>query len=212
MIKYDVCFVDLDDTIYDTRKLKEDIYKLFQPFGINHEQFIKAYRRAAELPTPGYFHYTFEKQIEAVREFGYEVSENILNDLNNLLNNDYLLSDAGGFIRYLKTICAKVILLTAGTIEFQKRKVEAIGADKMFDEVVQIAGGKDQVIASIVKNEKILFINDNLEENMVIKNHFAGVDVLTLYNYSYWNEEDCERSKIPWFKSLNDIKNYLQSK
>lgn len=213
MSKYDVCFIDLDDTIYDTRKLKEDIYKLFESSGISHEQFITSYRRAAELLTPGYFHYTFEKQIEAVREMGFKVSENVLSDLNQLLDNAYVVQDAGGFIDFLKTICARVILLTAGTVDLQKRKVEAIGADKMFDEVVYIPGGKEKVLSPYIEqNKRVLFINDNLEENIMITNNYAGVDVLTLFNYSYWKEEDCEKSKIPWFKSLNDIKKYLQSK
>ncbi len=212
MRNFDVVFIDLDDTVYDTRKLKEDIYKLFRPSGINHEQFIRAYRLAAELPTPGYFHYTFEKQIEAVKELGYKPPNNILNDLNSLLDDNYLVPDTKNFINFLKIICGKVILLTAGTIEFQKRKIEASGADKLVDEVIQIPGGKDKVLSAFVKkNKKILFINDNLDENIMINNLFSDVFVLTLFNFSYWKEEDCEASGIPWFKSLNDIKKYLQS-
>lgn len=212
MIKYDVAFIDLDDTIYNTRQLKEDVYSLFEPTGVSHEQFIKAYRRAAELPEPGYFHYTFEKQIEAIREAGFNPPENILDDLNGLLKRNYLIDGAEKFLAFLKQICLKTVLLTAGTIDFQKKKIDATKAGKMVDEVIQIAGGKDDVLSSYAaKNKNILFINDNLDENIIVKKKFPATAVLTLLNLSYWTEEDCVKSEILWFKNLDDIIHYLQT-
>lgn len=212
MNKFDFGFIDLDDTIYDTKKFKEDIYKVFQPLGIGYEDFIRAYRRAAELPKLGYFHYTFEKQIEAVREFGIEVPDAVLAKLNGLLAKNYIISDAKEFLAYLKRICGKVILLTAGTRDFQARKIEAIQAARLVDEVNQIDGGKDEVLRPLVENNKmILFINDNLDENIMIKNAFPAIEVLTKFNSSYWTDDDCEKSGLPWFKTLKDIQEYLQS-
>ena len=210
---FDYSFVDLDDTLYDTRQLKEDIYAVFKPLGIGHEDFIRAYRRAAELPQFGYFHYTFEKQIEAVRGVGVEVPDDTLEKLNKLLGHNYVVPGAVQFLTYLKTICAEVILLTAGTYDFQAKKIEAIQLAPMFDGIKQIEGGKDLVLAPLVSAGKsILFINDNLDENLLIKNKFPDVAVLTLFNPSYWKENDCADSGMPWFRNLGEMQKYLEEK
>jgi hypothetical protein len=208
---FDYSFVDLDDTLYDTRQLKEDIYAVFKPLGIGHEDFIRAYRRAAELPRLGYFNYTFEKQIEAVRGVGVEVPEDTMEKLNKLLGHNYMVPGAVQFLTFIKTICAEVILLTAGTYDFQAKKIEAVHLAPMFDEIKQIEGGKDLVLAPFVSAGKnILFVNDNLDENIMIKNKFNGVAVLTLFNPSYWTTQDCEKSGLPWFKNLGDMQKYLE--
>ena len=80
----------------------------------------------------------------------------------------------------------------------------------MFDEIRQIEGGKDLVLAPLVSAGKnILFINDNLDENIMIKNKFSDMTVLTLFNPSYWATQDCEKSGLPWFMSLGDMQKYL---
>ncbi|MDD2758017.1 MAG: HAD family hydrolase [Patescibacteria group bacterium] len=207
---FDRAYVDLDDTLYDTRQFKEDIFQVFASVGISHDDFIRAYRRAAELPVLGYFNYTFPKQIEAVREQGCTVDDEILPRLEDLLKKDYILPNAEEFLRFLKTICRRVVLLTAGNRSFQAAKISATGLVGMVDEVVQIDGGKDGVLAPFVSaGEKILFINDNLDENKMIKEKFSAVAVVSVFNASYWTEQEFMASEIPWFKTLNEIKNYL---
>lgn len=208
--KFDVAFVDLDDTIFDTRRFKEDIYNVFKSSGISREDFSVAYKRAAEKPEFGYFRYTFEGQIQAVRDAGFKVADEALKSLQDLLKNNYLISDVKDFLKYLKSIKVKLILLTAGVPEFQSAKIESIKIADYFDEMIKIEGGKNLVLKPFVEaGDKIAFINDNLKENIMIKNSFPGVTVLTVFNPSYWTEKDCQASGLPYFKTLSEIKNYV---
>lgn len=211
MEKYSRIFVDLDDTLYNTRKLKDDIYKIFEPTGISKEDFILAYRQAAELSMLGYYNYTFPKQVSVVRARGFDVNEDkLVPKLDNLLAQNYVLPGAENFLISLKNICTKLVLLTAGNIEFQAKKIEASNIKSYFDEVVQIEGGKDLVLAPFMKaKENILFINDNLDENKMIKNKYPTLTVFSMLNLSYWTEDDYLESKIPYFKNFEEIKKYL---
>jgi FMN phosphatase YigB (HAD superfamily) len=200
----------LDDTIYDTKKFKEDIYSVFKPLGIGRAEFIRAYREAAELQRMGYFHYTFEKQVETVRRAGYGAGKRHLIRLNKLFKKNYKKAGTDDFLRFLSNICGKTVLLTAGTVDFQAKKIKAIKVAGLFDQIVQISGGKDKIMRPYARRKnRILFINDNLEENIMIKKKFPKIEVLTLFNPSYWTQDDCVKSKLPWFKNYNQIKKYL---
>lgn len=210
---FDCAFVDLDDTLYNTRQFKEDIFSVFKASGISRENFLIAYRKAAELGKFGYFDYSFEKQIEQVCAFGAVVPEDALEQLNSLLNKNYLLDGVDDFLMELRIISKKLVLLTAGNIKFQAKKIQAIGVASHFDEVLQIPGGKEKAVARfITPGGKILFINDNLGENIIIKNAFPEVDVLTILNLSYWTSQDCEQSGLPWFNNLSELTKYLANK
>lgn len=211
MRKYSRIFVDLDDTLYNTRKLKEDIYKIFEPTGISKEEFIIAYRQAAELPMLGYYNYTFPKQVIAVREQGFDVNEcELVPKLDNLIFQNYVLPGAEDFLSSLKKISDKLMLLTAGNIEFQAKKINSSKIKSYFDEIVQVDGGKDLVLAPFMKaKENVLFINDNLDENKMIKNKYFDLTVFSIINLSYWSEKDYLESGIPCFKNFEEIKKYL---
>lgn len=211
-MKYDYAFIDLDDTLYDTRRFKEDIYSVFSPFGISHKNFLVAYQQAAELGEFGYYDYTFGKQIHAIRSFGADVPDNLVDDLNVLLKNNYILEGAENFLLELKKCCRHLILLTAGNIDFQAQKISAIGVAPRFDEIIQIPGGKDAVVKKYSeKAGRILFVNDNLEENRMIKGDFPAVEVITILNLSYWTAGECENSGIPWFHNLDEITKFISN-
>jgi FMN phosphatase YigB (HAD superfamily) len=211
-MKYDYAFIDLDDTLYDTRRFKEDIFSVFRPFGISHKNFLIAYQQAAELGEFGYYDYTFEKQIQTVRSFGADVPDSSVSDLNVLLDHNYIIEGAENFLIELKKCCRHLILMTAGNIDFQAKKISAIGVAPRFDEIIQIPGGKDAVVKKYSeKTDHILFVNDNLEENRIIKGDFPAVDVLTVLNLSYWTAEECENSGITWFRNLDEITKFISN-
>lgn len=211
-MKYDYAIIDLDDTLYNTRQFKEDIYSVFSPLGISHKNFLVAYQQAAELAEFGYYDYTFEKQIQTVRSFGADVPDSLIDDLNALLENNYIIEGVENFLIELKKRCGYLILLTAGNIDFQAKKISAIGVASRFDEIIQIPGGKDAVVKKYSeKAGHILFVNDNLEENRMIKGDFPAVDVITVLNLSYWTAEECENSGIPWFHNLDEVTKYISN-
>jgi len=208
---FDYIFVDLDDTIFDTRQFKADIYKILSVFEVKEENFKVAYKNAAELSNFGYYNYTFEKQLEALREMGYILEDKIIISLNDLFNNDYKKDGAEDFLKSLQCVGKKIILLTAGNHFFQDKKIKNINLIKYFDRVEIIDGGKDLILEKIELNKnKVLFINDNLRENKMIKEKFPEVEVLSMVNKTYWTEEEYEKAGLTYFQNLAEIKSYLE--
>ncbi len=207
---FDYIFVDLDDTIFDTAKFKADIYKILSVFDVKEADFKIAYKNAAELPSFGYYDYTFERQLEALREMGYILEDKIIISLNDLFNNDYKKDGAEDFLKSLQCVGKKIILLTAGNHFFQDKKIKNINLTKYFDRIEIIDGGKDDIVGEAIKKGKVLFINDNLEENKMMKEKFPEVEVLSIVNETYWTEEEYKKAGLTYFHKLTEIKSYLE--
>ncbi len=207
---FDYIFVDLDDTIFDTTQFKADMFEILSVFGVKADEFQKAYLKAGDLPKPGYYNYTFEKQLEALREMGYILEDKIIISLNDLFNNDYKKDGAEDFLKSLQCVGKKIILLTAGNHFFQDKKIKNLDLTKYFDRVEIIDGGKDLILEKIELNKnKVLFINDNLRENKMIKEKFPQTEVLSMVNETYWMEEDYKDAGLVYFESLGEMKEYL---
>lgn len=208
---FDYIFVDLDDTIFDTAKFKADIYKSLSVFDVKEVDFKIAYKNAAELPRFGYYDYNFERQVEALREMGYILEDKIIISLNDLFNNDYKKDGVEDFLKSLQCVGKKIILLTAGNHFFQDKKIKNINSTKYFDRVEIIDGGKDLILEKIDLNKnKVLFINDNLDENKMTKEKFPQVEVLSIVNETYWTEEEYKKAGLTYFHKLTEIKSYLE--
>ena len=207
---FDYIFVDLDDTIFDTRQFKADIYKILSVFDVKEDSFKIAYKNAAELSNFGYYNYTFEKQLESLREMGYILEDKIIISLNDLFNNDYKKDGAEDFLKSLQCIGKKIILLTAGNHFFQDKKIKNLDLTKYFDRVEIVDGGKDDVVGEAVKKGKVLFINDNLEENKMMKEKLSQVEVLSIVNETYWTEEEYKKAGLIYFQNLAETKVYLE--
>ena len=82
--------------------------------------------------------------------------------------------------------------------------------DKYFDEIVIIDGGKSQKIVDIAgQSNKILFVNDNLSENIKIKEDLPYVLVVAKKHKVLWDDDDYQNNNdLPFFDSLIEIKDY----
>ncbi len=207
---FEFSFVDLDDTLYNTYLLKEDIFNCFSNCGVTREDYRLSYNKAVHGPVVGYFDYTFKKHADILREMDYQIPDTIFEDLNNLMTKNYNDDEAENFILDLKKISNKVILLTAGKKDFQQQKINSTGLDKYFDRIVIIDGGKSQAIIDVAgQSNKILFVNDNLKENVKIKQDFPYVLVAAKKHKIAWEDDDYQINKdLPFFDSLIEIKDY----
>jgi len=158
----------------------------------------------------GYFDYTFKKHADILRDMNYEIPDSTVDDLNNLTNKNYNDFQAERFLIDIKKISNKLILLTAGKKEFQQKKINSTGLDKYFDEIVIIDGGKSQKIVDIAgQSNKILFVNDNLSENLKIKEDLPYVLVVAKKHKVLWDDDDYQNNNdLPFFDSLIEIKDY----
>ncbi|EKD43500.1 MAG: hypothetical protein ACD_72C00248G0004 [uncultured bacterium] len=208
---FDYGFVDFDDILFKTYVFKEDIFGCFARCGVSRADYALTYNQAVFGPVQGYFDYTFEKHANLLRDLGYQIPDSTIDELNNLLENNYNNSQAEDFLLNCKKFTKKLILLSAGEPKLQNKKINASGLAKYFDEVVIIDGGKGPKIESIIDGApKIYYVNDNLKENIEIKKYLPRIILAALKHQIQWDNEDYRKYNLPFFNSLEEIKNYVE--
>ena len=206
---FDYSFIDLDDTLFNTYMFKEDILECFARCGVTKEDYYDSYRQAVFGPVEGYFDYTFKKHADILRNLNYQIPDSTIDDLNNLLKKNYNDSQAEQFLLGIKKISHKLILLTAGEPELQKKKIDSTGLAKYFDQIEIIDGGKSQKIVAVAgQANKILFVNDNFKENIQLKHDLPYVLVIAKKHKVLWKEDNYQSIDLPYFDSLIEIKDY----
>ena len=211
LIMFQYGFIDFDDTLFKTYVFKEDIFGCFARCGVTREDYAKTYKQAVFGPVEGYFDYTFEKHADILRELGYQILDNTINELNDLLKNDYNDDQTVKFLLDCRKFTDKLILLTAGEPKLQQKKIDASGLAKYFDQIIIIDGGKSQKITDVVGSaKKIYYINDNIKENIEIKNNLPNILIVALKHRKLWEGDNYEKMNLPYFDTLEEIKNYVE--
>lgn len=209
-MKFDYIFVDLDDTLFQTCRFKEDIFKIFYSYGVSRDDCAATYKQAVFGPMEGYFCYTFQKHADLIREKGYQIPDETVNRLNGLLDNNYLETDTEFFLSGLKKLGGQLVLQTAGEKHLQQKKIDVADLTKYFDRVDIIDGGKIEHILSVAHQARaVLFINDNLQENVKIKVELPDVLVIAKQHKILWAGDDYSRYPLPYFETLTEILNYV---
>ncbi len=203
-------FVDWDDTVYNTVALKADIFDIFTKHGATEKDILDTFRKSLCTIAPHQYDYTFEEHTQFLRDRGYNLPNTVEEELNSLFYKDYLFSDTGMFLQFLKSISNKVILLSAGDKKFQMSKINDSGIVDIFDEVVVLSGGKEKYLGENYSNDKIFFVNDNLRENLSVKQEVPSALVVTKLNAARYSEEEAGAIGAPYFKTLSEIKQYVE--
>ncbi|MBD3310996.1 MAG: HAD hydrolase-like protein [Candidatus Magasanikbacteria bacterium] len=203
--------LDFDHTLYDTHLLSKSMKSVFLSYDILLDDFEKSYKLAIYGENGNYVNYTFERQLKILKKIGYSFDYNgVLDKLDALLEENRLFDDTIDFLEFIKNLGLKNILLTAGNDKFQKKKIEAVGISDYFDDIKFVHNGKEKLVKSFFSPQnKLFFINDNLQENLAVKNTVAEVEVLTKKNQYKNTEEELIKSGIPFFNNLTDIKKYV---
>jgi phosphoserine phosphatase len=209
-MKFDYAILDLDYTLFDTRKLENDMWDIFTSQGVSRQDYEETYRQSLCTISREEFDYDFQEQVDFLRGRGYELGWDVVENLNNLLNNNYLFPDSIEFVKFLKTISAKVVLLTAGDEEFQKKKVDRSNIRQLFDEVVVLNGHKDDYLRPIVeKGFKILFVNDSWRENIHLRKEFNNLFMVGIDGPHGRKDNDGELEGLKYVPTLTDAKKYV---
>lgn len=207
---FDFSFIDLDDTLFKTFLFKEDIFNCFARCGVTLDDYKKTYAQAVFGPMVGYFDYTFKKHADILRDLGYQIPDTTIIELDGLLKKNYNFEEAEDFVVAIKKISKKMILLTAGERGLQNKKISGSGLAKYFDVVEIIEGGKSQKIFELADSaSKILFVNDNVQENIQIKKDLPNIILVGTKHRVRWPEDDYATSEIPYFDSLTEVKDYV---
>lgn len=164
---------DLDDTLYDTQKLKKDISEVFRKHLISEEDINSSYLIARKD-----LNYNFTKHIEILNvSYPNLKREIILEELNNLFLNDYLIENTQNLLKNLK-IGNKIILLTNGVDFMQRKKIESSNIENYFDEIHIIQNPKHEYLQNFNFEKEVYFINDKESENQEIKKLFPHFTII----------------------------------
>lgn len=151
-------FIDFDNTLYDTRFLKKNLFEVLEGKGFSKTEVLSTYEKASSN-----YNYSPKSHLDEllkVREFNAKATEAIIESLY-LDAPEHLFNDTIGFLKSLNREKFEVDLLTLGDSEFQKRKVKASGIDKYFDKIYYCEDQKWIFLKTLVeKDEKFYVIDD----------------------------------------------------
>lgn len=204
-------FLDFDKTLFDCEKFEADIFAILQNFSVDWDDFVETYLRSLHTQQKNKYDYNFEEHVDFLREKEYKIPDSVLLDLHALLKNDYLYSDTLDFLKFIKQNTKKLFLLSVGDYAFQREKINNSGIIDYFDELFIIESDKHKFLQDNFSDlSQTLFINDNLQENSLVKEYNNQVNVVTRFNNKKYNEAQVKEMNIPYFKTLREIKNYVE--
>jgi hypothetical protein len=127
-----------------------------------------------------------------------------------LLDGQYADPQADAFLDFLRTKSARVVLLTSGNEHFQRTRLAKTGLERHFDDIVIVHRKKESAVRTAIRaRERGLFVNDELKQNMVIRDAFPSVMVVTKRHPVKYTDAELRASGIPYFSTLNAISSYV---
>lgn len=204
--------LDFDDTLFDTHRFVEDIYALFESIHIPRTISETSMQTCIVSGEGEQYGYSFEKHIDVLRAMNFDIDRtDILKKLHRLLaDHDYIFKDTLSFLVSLQRYEFPIYILTDGQKEFKQKKYYSSNIPTYIDKLITVQGHKEIYIASIIDQyPNIFFINDNLQENHIIKKQFPKIHVITKYNPYHIQTNITPQIDIPIFDSLTEIETYI---
>jgi len=211
-MKFDYSFVDFDKTIFDCDKFEKDMWAIFERHGVGLEDYSATYKKSLNTVSSDLFDYSFLEHVDFLKELDYDLDDSVVAELVSLLDkNNYLFPDTEEFLQFLRENTKTMILLTAGDEDFQKTKIEKTKLGQWFDDVQVVLGHKEDFLADRIKpDNSIFFVNDSIRENLIVKESFPEILIITKFNPLRYTLEDAKNSHIPFFETLTEIKKYIK--
>lgn len=171
--------IDFDDTIFDTHKMMQELIGSFEKAGFTSDEFKEIYKKSKEKSGD----FDQKTVIDLFGELRPFDKHQVAKELADLLerSEDFVYPDfykfADGFLR------KELILLSFGSTEYQKIKIENSGIKNYFDKVY--VTNKDKVfnlehIYRKYASDAIVFIDDKAEEIDRVKEKFPDVVALKM--------------------------------
>lgn len=153
-------FVDLDDTLIDTSRIKKEMFDIVVRAGVDPAEVEDRYRQMKES---GPFTVSgFAQMFVDLTDVG-ELERSIDGYFSNL--GDILIQDRVDWLdnNYPASQYERV-LYTFGNPDFQRKKVEGLGISDKFDEIVYVEGDKVKSLQNYIsEGERFIVIDDKQE-------------------------------------------------
>jgi phosphoglycolate phosphatase-like HAD superfamily hydrolase len=165
---------DLDDTLLDTKRLKDDFSQKLVLFGVPQAVAEQSYFDTKQ----SLGNYSPEGHLQIISEkYGTRVPDDFSDWLSSVSFEGYLFPESVSTLERLQPN-NMLILLTKGEQGFQNKKIKNSGIEKYFNTIHVVSGSKEVFLKDIVFDGPIYFINDKESENAVVKNNFPDFVII----------------------------------
>lgn len=167
---------DLDYTLFDAEKFRKGLAPVFNMSEFEHEEVYKKIFKNKNR------HYNAYDLIEILFQNGKMNKEDVLRarkDLEIYLKSvdDFIFPGSINIIENLKLDGHKLILFSYGDSQWQNAKIDNLFLKKYFFEIVVTEELKYRNLDFLInKPEKKIIINDNAEENLILKKYLNNSD------------------------------------
>jgi len=208
--------IDFDDTLFNTHDFKKVRLESLIKIGVTESDYQETYVEA--LKKNDSFNYSNEWHAELLGLRGYSV-EKVLSSLEQTTGDqlqEFLFPDTVEFLEKIKDIGQSLVLLSLGEVRFQELKVKGAGISEYFDRMFMVQDSKEHVMQKLIDvgensfQDGMWFINDKVEETLLIKNRFPQLNIVLKKSASI-DEKDYQQSNVPYFKTLTEIYDYIKS-
>ena len=209
---FSYAFIDFDSTLYETDQLVAAMWNVYKTYGVAEADFLLTLDRAINGASGDYFDFKFETQIDLLAAMGYKVPATVvLAQLQALLNTNYAAADAEVFLQRLRPLCQSIVLLTAGNENFQQAKLQSTGLATYFDDTVIVSNSKEDYVKSVLPEDaRGLFVNDQIEQNVRVRNLFSNLLVVGRKHPRRFGANEAAAEGIPYFSTLTEIVFYVE--
>lgn len=204
-------YLDFDDTIFDTFTFVEELIAVWMRAGFTEEDFDRAYRetqaRAGDFDME-----TLIKVFAETRSF---------DEVQTRRRIEKLLASADAFVYpdffTFAQLFAKedLKMLSFGTTDFQRDKIENAAVVPFFGELVITSESKEIAFAEIVKEhsrEKIFFVEDKADQVDKVKELFPAVVTFKIERSNGRHRKTHSARTDFRVKNLNEVAELLKSK
>jgi len=206
--------IDFDDTLFDTHGFKMARLEALKGLGVSEELYWQTYNEAYkddnELST-----YSDKKHAQVLSLHGFNEGE-VFNKLDKISNQDiknFLIPEVFDFLEFLKQQKQPMVLLSLGDPDFQEFKTSKTGVSKYFDRTFMVDDTKKHVLEELFSNgckQVVWFINDKPGETQRLLQEFPKMKVV-MKQCSNFNKEEYQKLGLPYFKTLVEIKDYIEN-
>lgn len=205
--------IDFDDTLFDTQGFKQARLDAVRELGVSDDVYWETYLEARNSPD-GLFTYSNERHAEMISLRGFnedEVLAHLQTTTGEELEN-FLFPTTCEFLDELKKYNQPMVLLSLGEPAFQELKVKGSCIDTHFDRMFMVDKTKEDVLRELFTKEaeeKTWFINDKVSETTELVKKFPKMKAVLRVSLNV-PLKDYDKSKLPFFETLEEILNYIK--
>ncbi len=177
---------DLNKTLFDTELLKKDFEKIFEAHELRGQEFWKSFYKAYDFDSKNLGCYSIDKHLKSLN-IDDEKRKTIKKNLNFKMEyrgTEYLYPEVIYILENLKANNNRLLLISRGDKNFEKKKIFISGLDRYFDKIIIVPKITKSVIKNnIKKGERIFYIGHNINDLWFIGKNFPKIDCVFLRRY-----------------------------